>query len=104
MSFYYKVKLDYNTTNFWKYSINDHFIDMVEEEELKLIFPEEYDEIIRLNEMYNNMFINNETEFYYTGFDNFSDYIDFKNSWSTLIAKLRNKYDLKIIDNIRYED
>lgn len=103
MNYYYKVKLDYKTTNFWKYDINDNFIGVVEEDELKINFPENYNEIIELNGIYNNLFINNATEFSFIGFSNIKDYYNFKNSWKNLLDELRNKCKLKIIDNIEYD-
>ncbi len=103
MKYYYKVKLDYKTTNFWKYDMNDNFIDVVEGEELKMVFPEKYNDIIELNEVYNNLFINDETEFSFIGFSNIEDYHSFKKSWKTLLEELRNNNELKIIDNIKYD-
>lgn len=103
MNYYYKVKLDYKTTNFWKYDINDNFIGVVEEDELKINFPENYNEIIELNGIYKNLFINNATEFSFIGFSNIKDYYNFKNSWKNLLDELRNKCKLKIIDNIEYD-
>lgn len=103
-----KLMLDYGTWCLWLYDEYDCYIGPTEINELVNNQTELAEMISKLEDDHRGLFINNEYEFSYKGFDNIQQARDFvkllNNVWSGLNKVLGGEYKLELAESLDIND